>query len=439
MVTGVQLIGSTANLGLAGAGNRGRQSARGDLLVLLHDDAEIEPGWLEALVETADAHPEAGVVGGKVLSFDGELQNAGMILWSDGTTAPPWTGEPPSPDTFDRVRPVDYCGTSSLLVRASIWDAIGGLDERFYPVYFVDVDLALAVRELGRSVLCQPRSRIRHHRGASGSHRWRHFVADRNRHRLVDKWGAVLDRYEPVPHSFDSASCIARAIDRAEMMADGLIPTTLTIRVPTYEQPADRHYLALERSLRDDYIAQLIDIIEQTETLLAHAAAAAAADLAALRSTTAYLIGTRLTFHTDGTGYRYSNTGGHPAEPWGTWLGISPFTIALPVVHHLNPGSRDHLRLLIEGTAFITDQRTSSRITVRVAGAVVAEIIETRPGQHAYDISLGAASGYATNPIVVTITGENAVSPAALGLSADARPLSFGLVAISLTCVAEVT
>jgi hypothetical protein len=95
--------------------------------------------------------------------------------------------------------------------------------------------------------------------------------------------------------------------------------------------------------------------------------------------------------------------------------------------------------LLIEGTAFITDQRTSSRITVRVAGAVVAEIIETRPGQHAYDISLGAASGYATNPIVVTITGENAVSPAALGLSADARPLSFGLVAISLTCVAEVT
>ena len=118
-VTGARVAGSPVNLGLAGAGNRGRDLARGDLLVLLHDDAEIEPGWLEALVATADAHPEAGAVGGKVLFPDGRLQNAGMILWQDGTTSQPWTGEAPAPSAFDTLRAVDYCGTSSLLVRAA--------------------------------------------------------------------------------------------------------------------------------------------------------------------------------------------------------------------------------------------------------------------------------------------------------------------------------
>lgn len=154
-VTGIHVIASTVNLGLAGAGNRGRSIAKGELLILLHDDAEIEPGWMEAVVETADAHPEAGAIGGKVLWPDGRLQNAGMILFRNGGTSAPWFGDAPPRTAFDRVRAVDYCGTSSLLVRAEVWDAIGGLDERLYPVYYVDVDLAMAIRQLGRVVLYQ--------------------------------------------------------------------------------------------------------------------------------------------------------------------------------------------------------------------------------------------------------------------------------------------
>jgi len=136
--TGIKLVSSPVKLGLVGAGNRGRALASGEYLILLHDDAEIEPGWMEALVETADAYPEAGAIGGKVLYPDGRLQFAGGILWRNAHGSPPWVGETPAPDAFGRVRAVDWCGSSSLLVRTSIWDLIGGLDERFYPVYFVE-------------------------------------------------------------------------------------------------------------------------------------------------------------------------------------------------------------------------------------------------------------------------------------------------------------
>ena len=80
-------VASPANLGMAGAGNRGRSRARGEFLVTLHDDAEVEPGWLAALVQAADAHPEAGAIGSKILGFDGRLQAAGFIIWRNGRTS----------------------------------------------------------------------------------------------------------------------------------------------------------------------------------------------------------------------------------------------------------------------------------------------------------------------------------------------------------------
>ena len=216
-VTGVRIVSSPVNLGLAGAGNRGRALARGEYLVLLHDDAEVEPGWLEALVAAADAHSKAGAVGGKVLHPDGSLQNAGMILWQDATTAPPWIGPPPPPSAFDRPRAVDYCGTSSLLVRAATWDAVGGLDERFFPAYYVDVDLGMAIRRRGQVVWYEPRSVIRHHRGASGDLRFRLFVTNRNRQLFLDKWASALTEHEP--RIENSPAAIERALARAEGVA----------------------------------------------------------------------------------------------------------------------------------------------------------------------------------------------------------------------------
>jgi GT2 family glycosyltransferase len=265
-VTGVRVVSSPVNLGLAGAGNRGRTLARGEYLVLLHDDAEVEPGWLEALVAAAEAHPEAGAVGGKVLHPDGSLQNAGMVLWRDATTAPPWIGPPPPPGTFDRPRAVDYCGTSSLLVHAATWDAVGGLDERFFPAYYVDVDLAMAIRRQGQVVWYEPRSIIRHHRGASGEMRYRLFVTHRNRGLFREKWESALTEHEP--REEDSAAAIGRALARAEGRADnarqGPPPPA-----PHQERPAfdpalqERQYLERNLALQRAYAGHLAAALEE--------------------------------------------------------------------------------------------------------------------------------------------------------------------------------
>lgn len=216
-VSGVVFVRSAVNLGLAGAGNLGRSLARGEFLLLLHDDAEVLPGWMEALVETADAHPDAGAIGSKILFPDGSLQNAGAILWSNALTSSRWAGEAPHPDTFGQLEFVDYCATCSLLVRASAFDAVGGFDEDFHPAIYVDVDLCTALRCAGYLVMWEPRSQVHHQRHGSTEPRFRRFLWLHNKARFQNKWAAALAQQEP----FDdvSAASVERAMARTREAA----------------------------------------------------------------------------------------------------------------------------------------------------------------------------------------------------------------------------
>jgi GT2 family glycosyltransferase len=193
-VRGARVEASRVELGLAGALNRARASARGEFLVSLHDDAEIEPGWLEALVAAVDADPQAGAVGSLILRMDRRVQAAGRELLPSGATRPAWGR---SVRDLDRVHVVDQCGSASLLVRATTWDELGGADERFYPLYYVDVDLCVAILARGQRVLLAPRSVIRHHQGASTYRAFARFVHGRNRELFRAKWGGVVATHVP--------------------------------------------------------------------------------------------------------------------------------------------------------------------------------------------------------------------------------------------------
>jgi GT2 family glycosyltransferase len=199
-VAGATVVESPVNRGVAGGYNLARASARGELLVVLHDDTEVWPGWLESLVAVADERPDAGAVGSKALNTDGTLQSAGARILPDGMTEPIGRGEPA--DAYPDRMEVDYCGSNSLLVRAATWDAVGGMDERFYPAYHVDVDLGTAIRARGQVVLYEPSSQVTHHRwGATTDERFRAFAARRNSQRYVAKWQSPSGLVQDAPCS----------------------------------------------------------------------------------------------------------------------------------------------------------------------------------------------------------------------------------------------
>jgi O-antigen biosynthesis protein len=108
--------------GFSGGCNMGAARALAEYIVLLNDDTLVEPGWLRALVQTADAAPHAGAVGGTVLNMDRTLQEAGAILWRNGGAASISKSLFPAVMALlSRPRRVDHCGGEALLVgRATV-------------------------------------------------------------------------------------------------------------------------------------------------------------------------------------------------------------------------------------------------------------------------------------------------------------------------------
>jgi len=221
---GVRVVASEVPLGYAGGANLGAREARGAFVHLLHDDTEVCPGWLDAMLAGLAEHPQAGAAGSLLVADDGSVQTVGHVLWRDGRTQPPWHG--PAPDA-DAVAPttsyVDYCASASLLVTREAWDAVGGYDERFHPAQYVDADLAMALREAGFVVICTARSRVRHGREGSASARLRRFLADRNRAQFVAKHADALAHQEPFADDADALERARRATLRraAAVLANG--------------------------------------------------------------------------------------------------------------------------------------------------------------------------------------------------------------------------
>lgn len=199
------------NQGFIGAVNAGVAAARGEYVALLNNDTEIRPGWLESLVRTASA-PEVGLVGSKLVYPDGRLQEAGGIVFDDAHAWNFGRGDDPSRPMYDVRRAVDYCSGAAILLRRDLLEELGGLDTRYAPAYYEDVDLAFAVRERGLSVVYDPAAVVVHHEGVShGTDETSGVKAyqEINREKLREKWATRLADHLP----YDPAN-VARAARR---------------------------------------------------------------------------------------------------------------------------------------------------------------------------------------------------------------------------------
>jgi O-antigen biosynthesis protein len=155
------------NLGFAGGVNRGVAAAAGEVIALLNPDAAVDPGWLAALVG-ALADPGVGIAGSKIRDRDGKLllHTGGELRSPLLLTSHRGDGER---DQGQYEAPADlaFVTGAALALRRELWDALGGLDEGFFPAYFEDMDLCARVRARGLACRYVPAATLRHVESAS--------------------------------------------------------------------------------------------------------------------------------------------------------------------------------------------------------------------------------------------------------------------------------
>jgi O-antigen biosynthesis protein len=162
-VEGVRLLPQSENLHFLRAANIGAAQARGEHLLFLNNDAQLKPGSVSAALALLDERARVGAVGGKVVLLDGRLQEAGSIIWSDGSCLGHGRGRDPGEAEFQFRREVDYCSGAFLMVRRSLFESLNGLDPAYVPAYYEETDLCMRIRRAGHSVVYDPRVEILHY------------------------------------------------------------------------------------------------------------------------------------------------------------------------------------------------------------------------------------------------------------------------------------
>src|SRR5438132_1605378 len=165
---GVVYLRNETNSGFIASCNRGAEKARGKHLLFLNNDTIVKEGWLTALVATFAEEPRTGIVGSKLVYPDGRLQEAGGIIWRDGSGWNYGKFDDPEKPQYNYLREVDYCSAAALMIPRSLFQRVEGFDPRYAPAYYEDTDLSFKVRRAGHKVLYQPLSEVIHYEGVTG-------------------------------------------------------------------------------------------------------------------------------------------------------------------------------------------------------------------------------------------------------------------------------
>jgi GT2 family glycosyltransferase len=166
-VSGIAIVRAERNGGFIAACNLGASKARGERLVFLNNDTIVTEGWLDALDRAFARYPDTGLCGAKLVYPDGTLQEAGGIVWRDGSAWNVGRGDDPDRPEYNYLRRADYCSGACLAIDKALFAALGGFDPRYAPAYYEDTDLAFAVRAAGRGVRYQPASLVVHFEGVT--------------------------------------------------------------------------------------------------------------------------------------------------------------------------------------------------------------------------------------------------------------------------------
>lgn len=179
-LAGAKVLANPENRGFAAAANQGVAAASGELILLLNPDTVLFEG-LDAL-QSALMRPDTFAGAGVLVDSDGRPQAGFSVrrlptFWTLAFEAlglnTVWPGNPVNRRyrcldlDLGVAQAVEQPAGACLMVRKSVWNELGGMDERFHPLWFEDVDFCQRLKQKGCRIVFEPRCRFRHHGGHS--------------------------------------------------------------------------------------------------------------------------------------------------------------------------------------------------------------------------------------------------------------------------------
>lgn len=163
----VKLIETGENLGYVGGNNAGLAhvlATGADYALLLNNDTEVAPDFLDRLVEAAEAQPAIGIVGPTLYYFDRPeviWSAGGGVDWGQGRTWMIGLDEEDRGQYGQTPRPVDFVTGCALLIKRPVMEQIGLLDARFF-AYYEETEWCVRAARAGFKILHVPRAKVWH-------------------------------------------------------------------------------------------------------------------------------------------------------------------------------------------------------------------------------------------------------------------------------------
>src|SRR5690606_37688682 len=160
----VQLIVSPVNLGFAGGNNLGIQASKGEYLLFLNNDTEVDGGFLEPLVALFRANPQAGAASPKLIYYN----SGNTIQYAGSSRIDPFTGRSKrigwmekDRGQHDQLRETELAHGAAMMVPRTVVDRVGMMPEFFF-LYYEEVDWCESIKRAGYRIFFVPDSRVYH-------------------------------------------------------------------------------------------------------------------------------------------------------------------------------------------------------------------------------------------------------------------------------------
>lgn len=199
--SGITLIKSVLNRGFAGGNNLGILQAKGDFILLLNNDTEVEPDFIERLVETFSLDSSIGAVSPKIKYFD----NPHIIQYAGYTELNPFNlrmkaygSKQKDEGRWDKIKETPYAHGCAFMIKRSALEKVGMMYEKYF-LYYEEHDWSISIRKAGFKIMYQPKSVVYHKESISVKKNspLKTYYMNRNRILLMRRQFSLLKQIAP--------------------------------------------------------------------------------------------------------------------------------------------------------------------------------------------------------------------------------------------------